>query len=138
MGYQITALQEAIQTTLNSDSTLQTLLGSPVRLYDHAPPNIAYPYVLYGDQRATPFDAKDRIGLELTLSLLVHSRARGRTELRAIEAALYNALHAQSLTVSGVAFCQCLFQRSEQKLQPDGITYRARLDFRLTFTDPTS
>lgn len=135
MSYDLLALQEAVQAKLAGSSAVQALLGSPVRLYDHAPPSTAYPFVLYGDQRALAFDTKDTTGLEVTLSLTAYSRGRGRRELRQVESALYAALHRQSFTVTGANFCQCLFIRSQQSLEDDGLTYRATLDFRLTITD---
>lgn len=135
MSYNILNLQEAVQAKLAASTTLQSLLGSPLRLYDHPPASTAYPFILYGDQQAVPLDTKDTTGITLTLSLLTYSRGRGRRELRQIESAVYAALHCQPLTVSGTNFCQCLFIESRQTLDSDGLTYRGRMDFRFTLTD---
>lgn len=135
MSYNILAVQEAIQAQLSASAPLATLLGSPLRLYDHPTPASAYPFVLYGDQQAFALDTKDTTGIELSLTLLTYSRARGRRELRQIESALYTALHQQALTVTGANFCQCQFVRSQQNLESDGLTYRGQLEFRITVTD---
>ena len=135
MSYALIRLQEAVQARLASDAALVALLGSPIRLYDHVPAVAAYPLVIYGDQRAAAFDTKTTTGLEVTLSLLVYSRGRGRRELRQVEEAIYAALHAQPLTLTGASFCQALFNRSDQTLEKDGLTYRSRLEFRITLTD---
>jgi hypothetical protein len=59
MTYSLRLVQEAVQGKLAADSTVQSLLGSPLRLYDHAPPATAYPFVRYGDQRSEALDTKD-------------------------------------------------------------------------------
>lgn len=135
MSYNIINLQEGLQSKLAASTAMQALLGSPLRLYDHPPASTAYPFVLYGDQQASPLDTKDTTGLELSLTLTSYSRARGRRELRQIESAIYNALHQQTITVSGASFCQCQFTGSTQRLESDGLTYRGEMTFRITLTD---
>lgn len=132
MTYALRPVQQAVHARLTADTAVQAALGSPVRLFDHAPPATAYPFVRYGDQRAQALDTKDMTGLEITLVLECYSRYRGRHELRQVEEAIYNALHNQPLTVTGADFCQCQFENAEQTLEADGLTYRSRLRFRIT------
>lgn len=132
MTYSLRAVQDAVQAKLAADTAVQAMLGSPVRLYDHAPPQTAYPFVRYGDQRAEALDTKDLTGLSITFNLECYSRYRGRKELRQVEEAVYAALHNQTLTVANGIFCQCQFATAEQTLESDGLTYRSRLRFRIT------
>lgn len=135
MSYALTALQEAVQAKLSASPALAALLGSPLQLYDYVPPAAIFPRVVYGDQTALALDTKTSTGLEVTFTLLVYSRARGRRELRAIESALYTALHQQPLTLGAASLVQAQFTRSQQRLEADGLTFRSALTFRITITD---
>src|SRR5262249_52585395 len=127
-------VQAAVHARLTADSAVQALLGSPVRLYDHAPPATPYPFVRYGDQRADAYDTRDSADLAILFTLEVYSRYRGRHELRTIEEALYAALHNQSLSLTGGGTAHCAFTSADQTLDADGLTYRGRLRFRILTT----
>lgn len=135
MSYALTALQEAVQARLAATPALAALLGSPLQLYDFVPPAAIFPRVVYGDQTAVALDTKTSTGLEVSFTLLVYSRGRGRRELRAIEAALYAALNQQQLTLAASNFVAAQFVSSRQRLESDGLTFRSELTFRITVTD---
>jgi hypothetical protein len=131
MPYNIRAVQNAVHTVLAANAGVQALLGSPVRLFDHAPPATAYPFVRYGDQRAEAARTREPSELAIAFTLETYSRYRGRTELRQIEEAIVTALHNTTITVDDGTVAHCQFLQSDQDIEPDGLTYRGALRFRI-------
>ncbi|MGE3771267.1 MAG: DUF3168 domain-containing protein [Bdellovibrionales bacterium] len=131
MTYNIRLVQAAVHARLSADSTLQSLLGSPVRLYDHTPPATQYPFVRYGDQGAAALDTHSTSDLAISFTLEIYSRYRGRHELRTIEEAIYASLHMQTLNLAGGSTAQVTFASADQSLDGDGLTYRGRMRFRV-------
>lgn len=117
------AVQEALFNALSADAPLQALLGSPMRLYDHVPPDAVFPFVTLGEMQAEPFDTFDHDGMAQLVTLHVWSRQRGRKESKAIMDALYQRLHHGALTISGRQLVLCRFLEAEALLEDDGLTY---------------
>jgi len=123
--------QTAVFNTLAASGAVQTLLGSPPRIYDHVPPGAAFPYIVFGAISVHPNDTKTEIGFEQIITLDIWSRYRGSKETKDILQAAYDALHRATLTVSGEVFLLCEFHSADLVLENDGITYRAAARFSL-------
>ncbi len=73
-------LIEALHTRLSQDPKLQAVLGTPPRLYDHAPQDPIYPYLTYGAMRSEDISADDTALSAHTVNLHIWSRYAGRME----------------------------------------------------------
>ncbi|MBY0427905.1 MAG: DUF3168 domain-containing protein [Alphaproteobacteria bacterium] len=125
------AVQESIYGALTSSTALQSLLGSPARLYDLVPPAAVFPYVTFGDVVVKEYDTKDQTGLEQFLTFHVWSRYRGRKELKKIIQTIYDVLHNASLTVTGANYVSCMFQSASTLQENDGLTLHGILRYRI-------
>ena len=61
-------------------------------------------------------------GNEVSVTIHTWSRHRGRKEIKAIQHAIYLALHRQSLPITGYNFISCDFQDSQTFIENDGKT----------------
>ena len=93
------ALQEALYTRLNNDSTLTSTLGSSV--YDEVPEGSSFPYVVLGETTAIEYDTKDVDGSDSTIMFHIWSQYRGAKETKNIMDRLHDLLHDYSLSVTG-------------------------------------
>jgi hypothetical protein len=123
--------QTALYTALAANGAIQTLLGSPPRLYDHVPPGATFPYMAFGAISVHPYDTKTETGFEQIVTLDIWSRYRGSKEAKDILQAAYDALHRATLSVSNEVFLLCEFHSADLVLESDGITYRAAARFSL-------
>jgi hypothetical protein len=83
------SLQRALQARLGTDAALALLMGGQVRLYDHAPADVPFPYLTHGRTSGFDWSTASEEGRELLVSLNVWSKARGRAEtLRIMERAV--------------------------------------------------
>lgn len=126
------SVQQAVFAALSSSAEVQALLGPTPALFDHVPPNAAFPYVACGPVHLTPFDTLTETGFEQVLTLNIWSRYRGGKETRDIFQALYDTLHRASLSVAGLVFLSCEFHSADFGLDSDGLTYHAAVRFSIT------
>ena len=117
--------QQALYNALAANGTVQSLLGSPPRLYDHVPPGVVFPYMVFGAISVHPFDTKTETGFEHIITLDIWSRYRGSKEAKDIVQAAYDALHHTTLFVSSAVFLLSEFHSADLALDHDGITYHA-------------
>lgn len=73
------ALQSALYTELSQDTELQTLLGSPARIYDAVPDDAVFPLLQLGAVRMEPLSGVDG-AIEHIVRLTAFSRYGGRKE----------------------------------------------------------
>lgn len=125
------AVQEAVYAALNTNSTLQNLIGNPARLYDVVPPAAIFPYVTLGDVTIREFDTKDQSGFEQVVVLHAWSRYRGRKELKQIMQAMYDALHYANVTVTNANVVVSQFQSASTVQENDGLTLHGVMRFRI-------
>jgi hypothetical protein len=123
--------QASLFNALAASDSIQSLLGSPPRLYDHVPPGATFPYIAFGAIQALPYDTKTEMGFEQTITFNVWSRYRGSKEAKDILQAAYDALHRAALSVSGEIFLLSEFHSADLVLLDDGITYHAAMRFRV-------
>jgi len=89
------ALQTALFEHLRADPSLAAVLGGP-RIFD-APPHAqsgdgSPPYITLGDESVTAWDTKTEEGTAHELTFTVWSAERGFAQVKAIQAALADAL----------------------------------------------
>lgn len=80
------ALVKALIAHLKGDGALKALLGDPVRVWDQAPEEPAFPHLLIGKSESRGLKA-DGGGVEHRLTLTCASRFAGMEEARAVAAA---------------------------------------------------
>lgn len=125
------AVQEAVFTKLSGDAAMQALIGSPARLYDHAPAEAVFPFLTLGATDAEAADDKNGYGALQIMTLHAWSRYRGRKETQAILDAAYALLHHGDLTVSGHVCASCRWRDSAIGLEDDGLTYHGVASYRI-------
>jgi len=116
-------IQKAIYSAL--DSALS------INVYDNVPDNAAAPYVVIGDDTVAEFDTDGERGFEATVTIHTWSTYRGRSQVKEIMSAVYNALHRADLTVQGYNLLGCDFEFSETFLESDGVTRHGVQRFRI-------
>ena len=122
------ALQEAIYTRLNNDSTLTSTYGASV--YDEVPEGSSFPYVTIGETTALDYSTHDVDGSEQTMTLHVWSQYRGAKETKNILDRLHDLLHNYSLSVTGANLINLRLEFSDLLRDPDGITRHGVMRFR--------
>ena len=129
-------LQQALFAALSADATLQGMLGSPARVFDHVPQDSAFPYVVIGEATSGPFDGKTENGMEQTLTIHAWSRYRGLKEVKQIMAAVTASLDDQALAISGHTLVLLRFEFAATFLDPDGMTRHGVQRFRALTQGP--
>lgn len=128
-------VQGGVYACLSGDTALAALLPAGGGIFDHVPPQTAFPYVVIGDSAARPLDAQGAAGHDISLALHVYSRGAGMKELRQIMAAIYDALHDADFDVPNQTLALCLCQSAETTLEGDGVTRHGILRFQI-ITEP--
>lgn len=121
-------LQRAIYAKLNAD------LSVPV--YDHVPQaddpsdDSDYPHVVIGEEDFNAWDTDLTVGYDVTITIHVWSRKRGRTETKQIQQQIYNSLNRATLTVTGYDFISIDFTFADSAMEPDTLTRHGVIRFR--------
>lgn len=90
-----------------------------------------FPFIEIGNSQALPVDAGGDEGLEEYVDIHSYSRANGQKEIKVIMAAIYDALHHQTLTVTGRTTAFCWLDGSRVLDQPDGLTRHGVQTFKI-------
>lgn len=145
------SVQEAIYNALWNDAALGDLLAPNVvitgpAIYDHVPQaddsgvTAEFPYVVIGDDTSVEWDTDTETGHDMTVTIHVWSTQRGRGETKTILGAIYDALHQQTLSLSGSpSFLNvaCLWEFSETLVESDGVTRHGVTRFRVVIEKET-
>jgi hypothetical protein len=113
-------LQEAIYTKLSGWAALSALAAGGI--HDHVPQDVEFPYVVIGDNIATPADTDTTQNSDDVVIIHTWSRYRGKKEAKQIQQAIYDALHQKVLSVSNAVFIDCNLTFQEIFLDDDGLT----------------
>jgi len=127
------ALQQAIFAALSASSDLTALVGN--RLFDFVPPDSAFPYVVLGDGGESDWSTSTENGTEHAIQIDVWSREPGHKEAKQIADVIRAALNNTALSVSGATLIDIRHLTTDFSREPDGQTFRARLQFRAV-TEP--
>lgn len=122
-------LQQAVFTRLGAFAAVTALVGA--RIYDHAPQDVVFPYIVVGDTTANEFDTDTSSGADHTVTVHAWSRYRGRKEVKQIQRAIYEALHRHDLAVTGAQTVTCDWQYAENFVDGDGLTRHGVTRFRV-------
>lgn len=129
-----TNLHQAIYTRLAGYTALTSkVVGiySQVPQPDDAQLDSAFPYVTFGIPSAQPFDTKTHDGLNAVIQVHIWTRTNSDLVRRAINDAVYDALHKYDLVVSSAATVALGFETYSELMDPDGETMHGVLSFRV-------
>jgi len=122
------ALQTTIYSTLSSDNTLTSTLGSGV--YDEVVEGATYPFVALGEETAIDYSTKDLDGGETTINIHIWSQYKGSKETKQIMDRIHDLLHDSNLSVTGFNLINLRFEFSDIMRDPDGVTRHGVMRFR--------
>ena len=122
------ALQTTIYSTLSSDNTLTSTLGSGV--YDEVVEGATYPFVSLGEETAIDYGTKNENGGETTINIHIWSQYKGAKETKQIMDRIHDLLHDSNLTVTGFNLVNLRFEYSDILRDPDGVTRHGVMRFR--------
>lgn len=122
-GNSVLAVQTALYSKLTGTSAITSLLASSSSVYSRTPDEASFPYIVIGHDTATDWDSKTFNGMDISVTIHVWSRYRGNKECLQIMGAIYDALHNQSLTVTGQNHIFTRLEYQQTTLDPDGITF---------------
>ncbi len=128
-------LQQAVYTALTGAAPLMAIVTA---VYDQVPQDAVYPYVVIGEDQAEVVDADDLAGADHLLDLHVWAggdnetdQHQGQMQVKQAQGAIYDALHRQTLAVSGAAFIGCDLEHQQTFMDPDGLTHHGVQRFRV-------
>lgn len=114
------ALQAGIYAKLTGYSALTTALGGS-KVYDHVPQGTAAPFVVIGEDTLAEWDTKSKDGWEATITLHVWDfQKAGRKSVKTLLSHIHDALHNQSVTVTGYTLV-LLRREFQETFQETGI-----------------
>lgn len=122
------ALQGAVIARLKADADVAALVGA--RIYDHAPPNAAFPYISLGPDQVIDDSTDCHDDVEVFTTFDIWSRANGRVEAKRIAHAVRQSLNGADFTLSDNAMVMIEHRTTRVMTDPDGITTHAVIDFR--------
>lgn len=93
-------LQKAIFAALGGNAALAALLGGQ-RIYDHAPANVPFPYVTFGQTSIFDWSTGTESGTEQLFTLHVWSKAKGKKEALEIMEVARAELDSAELSLGG-------------------------------------
>ena len=128
-------LQKAIFATLKASAPLAEMLGE-VRLYDHAPANVVFPYFTFG--RTTGFDwsTSTEDGSEHLFTVHAWSKEKGKKQTLLMLEHVKAALHDTELALDGFRLVNLRREFEEVRYMDDLAIYHGILRFRAV-TEPT-
>ncbi len=116
-------------SALSADAGIQSLLGSPPRLFEHVPDGTAFPYLVIGGGATLEAGTDTGQGSFHRLVLHVWSRERGMSECRAVMDAVRSVLHEAALALSGRTLTYLRFSGSDVLRETDGRTFHGIVRF---------
>ncbi len=133
MGFSL-AIQAAVYGALTGNAALMALVQG---VYDAQPRPLTgsdalqFPYVTIGEDTLNDWSTDTESGADCTITIHTWSRYEGRAELKSLQAAIYDALHRQALTVSGYALVSADWINSDSMTDADGETRHGVQTFRI-------
>jgi hypothetical protein len=122
-------LQKAIFAALSADTDLTALVGSRA-IHDHAPANLAFPYITFGRNSASDWSTSTEDGSEHIFTVHVWSKETGKSQALGIMAVVRRVLHDASLTLSGYQLVNLRDEYADVRFNDDHAVYHGTLRFR--------
>ncbi|MBX3575853.1 MAG: DUF3168 domain-containing protein [Rhizobiaceae bacterium] len=122
-------LQRAIFEALGSDAALTVAIGAN-RIFDHAPANIAFPYITFGRTSVYDWSTGTESGTEQLFTLHVWSKAKGKKETLDIMEIVKARLQDASLDLGDHHLVNLRFEFEEARYDDDQTVYHGLLRFR--------
>ena len=129
-------VQKAIHAALSADTGVLALLGS-ARIYDHAPPDVSFPYITFGRTSIYDWSTGTESGTEQLLTLHVWSKGRGKKEAHVLVEAIGQRLNDAELALEGHALVNLRLEYSEVRFDEDQSVHHGLLRFRAV-TEPAA
>jgi hypothetical protein len=129
-------VQKAIHAALAGDATLVSLLGD-ARVYDHAPPDVPFPYVTFGRTSVYDWSTGTESGTEQLLTLHVWSKGKGKKEALALMDAVSARLNDAALALDGHHLVNLRLEFSEVLFDEEQSVHHGLLRFRAV-TEPSA
>lgn len=126
------AVAKAIHDALSADVSVQALLGSPARLYDHPPEDPIFPYLSYGPMRSTDIGGDTTPLITHSLTLHLWSRYSGRVEILQCLSAVSEVLEGGNFQISDAHIVSVNIIFSDHLRAPDGRTLHGLLRLNVT------
>ena len=123
-------VQKAVYTAITTAniSGVVSVRDSPII----APVETAYPFIVLSGSTVLPEDAGGDTGKSEFIEVVVWSRSPGKKQVKDIQQAIYNALHQQTLTVTGRTSAYCWLDDERVIDMPDGFTKQGIQTFQIT------
>lgn len=120
--------QDALQAAIFN--ALDGVPGMPP-VYDDVPENVAFPYVVIGDDVSAAFDDDCGSGADSMVTIHVWSTYPGRAEAKQILELIYRTLHRSNLVIAGNVTITIDADYQMTLLDPDGVTRHGVIRFRV-------
>lgn len=124
-------LQRAVFAALSGDTELVAVLGAG-RIHDHAPANLAFPYITFGRSSVYDWSTGTEDGNEHIFTLHVWSKADGKTQALEIMAHARRVLHDTNLAMTEHRLVNLREEFEEARYNDDHAVYHGVLRFRAT------
>ncbi len=121
-------IQAAIFGILKNDATL---MGLVTGVYDDAPQNTVYPYIVIGESTEVRFDMFSHAGNDTTFTLHVWSQYPGYKECYQISNQVNKTLDKAALAPTGNSLISCDYEGSSAVRDPDGVTRHLISNYRI-------
>ncbi len=122
-------LQKALFEALNGDAALAAMLGG-AKIFDHAPANVAFPYVSFGRTSVYDWSTSTESGTEQLFTLHIWSKARGKREALAIMEIVRARLDGGPLVLDRNLLVNMTLEFVEVRYDEDLSVYHGLLRFR--------
>jgi hypothetical protein len=126
-------LQKAVFDALGADAALAALIGA--RIFDHAPANVAFPYITFGRTSFYDWSTGTESGAEQLFTLHVWSKEKGKQQTLQIMEIARARLHDAALTLDEHHLVNLRLEFSEARYDEDLSVYHGLLRFRAV-TEP--
>ncbi|MEP9388781.1 DUF3168 domain-containing protein [Mesorhizobium sp. KR9-304] len=126
-------LQKAIFEALGANGALTALVGA--RIHDHAPANVAFPYLTFGRTSIYDWSTGTESGSEQLFTLHVWSKGKGKKEVLEIMELARATLHDAALELEGHRLVNLRLEFSEARYDEDLSVHHGLLRFRAV-TEP--
>ena len=126
-------LQKAVFEALGGDAALAALVGT--RIFDHAPANVAFPYITFGRTSIYDWSTGTESGSEQLFTLHIWSKAKGKKETLEIMELARARLDDAALELDDHHLVNMRLEFAEARYDDDLSVYHGLLRFRAV-TEP--